>query len=370
MSTILNKVESALAHRSSKDGLTDAEVSLALGVPPSPLTSHVPGVITTARDVVHTVTKSVLDGTAVRNIRALAQLSGQLFAPGAPLDDRKYLLEKVVQLLADTNGSIASNLVGNQLVATLFADLQHPPVTIMGRENEFRSVDGSGNNPYTPTLGAAGTPYARNAQRKAPLVTPDAGIVFDTLLARKGFKPHPQGISSLLFSMANLIIHDAFRTSPTDARINLNSSYLDMQWLYGNNVKSQESIRTFSQGLIHPDTIADMRLALMTPSSTALAMMFARNHNFIAKKLWQLDEGDRLRNMASDKERDHDTFHRARLVNCGFYVNVILRDYIPAILALQGNEWYLNPLEDIRGLDGARVPRATGNQVASEFVSS
>ncbi|PWN44159.1 heme peroxidase [Ceraceosorus guamensis] len=367
MSAILTKFESALAHRSSKDGLTDAEVSLALGVAPSPLSSHVPGVITTARDVVHTVTKSVFDGTALRNITALVQLSGQLFAPGAPLDDRKYLLERVVQLLADTNGSIASTLVGNQLVATLFTDLQHPPVTIMGHKNEFRSVDGSGNNPYQPTLGAARTPYARNAQRKAPLVTPDAGIVFDTLLARKGFKPHPQGIASLLFSMANLIIHDAFRTSPKDAQVNLNSSYLDMQWLYGNDEQSQNSIRTFSQGMIFPDTIADMRLALMTPSSTALAMMFARNHNFIAKKLWQLDEGDRLKNMAGDKERDCDNFHRARLVNCGFYVNVILRDYIPAILALQGNEWYLNPLEDIRGLDGARVPRATGNQVASEF---
>ncbi|KAG1732625.1 uncharacterized protein EDB91DRAFT_1009067, partial [Suillus paluster] len=59
-------------------------------------------------------------------------------------------------------------------------------------------------------LGKAGTPYARSVQQSNPLPhnqMPNAGLVFDTLLRRDKFIEHPQGLSSLMFSFAALVIH-------------------------------------------------------------------------------------------------------------------------------------------------------------------
>lgn len=36
---------------------------------------------------------------------------------------------------------------------------------------------------------------------------PDPGVVFDSLMARKDFKEHPNKISSMLFYLASIIIH-------------------------------------------------------------------------------------------------------------------------------------------------------------------
>ena len=50
---------------------------------------------------------------------------------------------------------------------------------------EFRSADGSNNNPLAPEMGKAGTSYARTVQAKHPVARntlPDPGLVFDTLL--------------------------------------------------------------------------------------------------------------------------------------------------------------------------------------------
>ena len=45
--------------------------------------------------------------------------------------------------------------------------------------------------------------------------------------------------------------------------------------------------------------------------------------------------------------QDDEIFERARLVNCGFFMQIILRDYIGAVLHLvqDGQKWRLNPLE-------------------------
>jgi linoleate 10R-lipoxygenase len=70
----------------------------------------------------------------------------------------------------------------------VYNDLAHPPATYIGPEYQFRTVDGSNNNPDAPNLGKAGTPYARSVQQANPLPRnqmPDAGLVFDTLLRRE-----------------------------------------------------------------------------------------------------------------------------------------------------------------------------------------
>lgn len=60
-----------------------------------------------------------------------------------------------------------------------------------------------------PWLGAAFTPYARTT---APMIVqpgalPDPGLIFDSVMAREKFKPHPNKVSSVFFAWASLIIH-------------------------------------------------------------------------------------------------------------------------------------------------------------------
>ena len=66
-----------------------------------------------------------------------------------------------------------------------------------------------------PQLGAANTPYARSAKPTIlqNIALPDPGVIFDSLMARGDtFEPHPNKISSMLFYLATIIIHDIFIT--------------------------------------------------------------------------------------------------------------------------------------------------------------
>jgi hypothetical protein len=72
-----------------------------------------------------------------------------------------------------------------------------------------------------PQLGAANTPYARSAKPTIlqNIALPDPGVIFDSLMARGDkFEPHPNKISSMLFYLATIIIHDIFRTVSFIAR--------------------------------------------------------------------------------------------------------------------------------------------------------
>jgi len=147
----------------------------------------------------------------------------------------------------------------------------------------FRSVDGSNYNPLFPSLGKAGSPYARSVPGTTPLpkhVLPDPGLVFDTLLCRQEFTPHPGDVSSLFFAFANLVIHDVFNTSPLDRTINTTSSYLDLSILYGRSQKEQDEVRNKDgRGKLWDDVFAERRLLLMPPACCALLVLLSRNHN-------------------------------------------------------------------------------------------
>ena len=60
-----------------------------------------------------------------------------------------------------------------------------------------------------PMLGAAGTPYARSVrpQTPQPAYLPEPETLFDSVMVRKKFTPHPNEISSMLFYLASIIIH-------------------------------------------------------------------------------------------------------------------------------------------------------------------
>ena len=147
----------------------------------------------------------------------------------------------------------------------------------------FRIADGSYNNVILPILGKAGSPYARSvpSSRLLPaFALPDPGLVFDTLLKRDEFVPHPGGVSSLFFAFANLVIHSIFNTNPKDWRINNASSYIDLSVLYGSNDAQVDSVRRKDgSGKLWNDVFADSRLLLMPPASCALLIVLNRNHN-------------------------------------------------------------------------------------------
>ncbi|GAA5917690.1 hypothetical protein JCM8208_003314 [Rhodotorula glutinis] len=177
-------------------------------------------------------------------------------------------------------------------------------------------------------------------------------------LAPQGDQPvgQPPGISSLLFGFAQLIVHSIFQTDQRNGEVNEASSYLDLSPIYGNNAAEQATVRSGVQGLLHPDTVANKRIFLVSPSCVALAVLSSRNHNDIAKRLF-------------DKRQGHDLFNTVRNVNCGHFVNVIFQDYIVVILNLDKTDstWSLVPTGEIKSLLGGRLPRGEGNHVSVEF---
>ena len=60
-----------------------------------------------------------------------------------------------------------------------------------------------------PQIGAAGQTYARTVRPLTvqPASLPEPETLFDSVLVRKKFVPHPNGISSMLFYLASIIIH-------------------------------------------------------------------------------------------------------------------------------------------------------------------
>ncbi|KAH9007629.1 linoleate diol synthase, partial [Lactarius hengduanensis] len=294
------------------------------------------------------------------------------------LDDRKMGVSR-----AENIESCHVTGMSNMAVI-LYDDLSHPPATYIGPKYQYRSVDGSFNNISDPNMGKAAMPYARTVQQTHPIprnTLPDAGLVFDTLLKRKEFSRHPAGLSSLMFSFAALVIHTVFRTSHENVNINETSSYVDLAPLYGNDEKRLDQIRVHDgRGLIHPDTFAEDRLMLLPPAVCVILVLFSRNHNYIANKLFEINERqtytkpehipltdkDRAKKIA---DQDEDIFQTARLINCAWFGASIFSDYFSSILGLprQGSTWSLNPFGEIRNSDHKLFERGRGNVCSVEF---
>lgn len=275
------------------DGLTDAEAN---GLPPG---TQFPEKTSIIHDLTHLNLKEA--ETITKAITTLAS--------GKPLNDKDLLLENGVSMLQSlpTNSGL-SQTVSNDFIAMLWGDLPHPQLTRAGPEDRYRRHDGSGNNPWAPEMGKAGSPYARSVpplKPKGPNL-PDPELVYDLLLKRNGpFREHPSGLNRLFFSFATIVIHECFQTSRTDPWINETSSYVDLSTLYGNTEKEQKRVRTYQQGRIFPDSIASERIMLMPPGVVAVLLMFSRNHNSIAEDLLTINEEGRYKDWEKleDKER-------------------------------------------------------------------
>ena len=319
----------------------------------------------------------------VSDVKTLIELVGSKLS-GEPIDDKTYLMEGMIRTAAKLpDGSKNRTTLTNQFLTQLWNDLPHPPLSYLGAKYQYRSADGSFNSLVHPQLGAAGTPYARTVKpslMRSPAL-PDAGVVFDSVMTRKHAELHPNRISSVLFYLASIIIHDCFRTDHRDFANSLTSSYLDLSPLYGSNQEEQNQMRTFVDGRLKPDCFSEARLLFFPPGVGCLLIMFNRFHNHVVENLARINEGNRFSRptpLAEDEKDekkkeeykakvakyDNDLFQTGRLITCGLYVNIILIDYVRTILDLNRTDsnWQLNPRAEMKG-----VPIGVGNQVSAEF---
>ncbi|KAI5797521.1 heme peroxidase [Peziza echinospora] len=297
------------------------------------------------------------------------------------VDDRAHLPEAAMQFVsALPEDSLIRKRITELMVEKLWTSMLHPPISYVGTKFDYRMPDGSNNSIMYPDLGKAGTPYARSVNPgPVPLegARPDPGMLFDLLMARKDYKENPAGLSSMLYYHASIITHDLFKTDYKDKAINNTSSYLDLSPLYGTSQATQDSIRTFADGKIKPDTYAEERLQHLPPGVSVMLVMYSRFHNYVVENLAAIDEGGRFarpsdpNNQQAWKKRDEDLFQTGRLITCGLYVNISLHDYIRAIVNMPATAttWTLDPRIEIEKklFDKVGVPRGVGNQVSCEF---
>ncbi|KAI9724613.1 MAG: hypothetical protein M1828_003636 [Chrysothrix sp. TS-e1954] len=332
---------------------------------------------------VHASMWNEMSSLGFRDVKALLD---QLAQGKEPVDDKTMLMERVIQLVARLpSNSIHRKQLTDTVVDQLFYSLPHPPQSYLGEQFRYRQADGSYNNILYPHIGKANSPYARTVRpmQVQPGALPDPGLVFDSLMARETFRPHPNKNSSVIFYWASIIIHDLFQTDHADFSNSQTSSYLDLSPLYGDTQEDQNTIRTFKDGLLKPDCFCEHRLLTFPPGCGVILIMFNRFHNYVATQLAAINEGHRF-DKPSDKlpeekakkawaKYDNDLFQTARLVTGGLYINITLIDYVGVIVNLNRSNttWTLDPR--VMMGDGTlfnsrdKTEWGTGNQVSAEF---
>ncbi|KAH9930892.1 heme peroxidase, partial [Fomitopsis serialis] len=279
------------------------------------------------------------------------------------LDDRKFLLEKVLTFIsrAPEDSVLARQAEGLAIRLCCIPNGAASPIPESTLDNPvvyaFRSTDGSNYNVHMPTMGMAGCPTS----------LPSAEQVFDELLKRDEFTEHPGGLSGLFFAFANLVVHTVFDTNHQNWMVNDASSYCDLSPF--DSVRRKDGT-----GRLWDDVFADKRLLFMPPATCALLVIFCRNHNYVAGRIYSDNEFGTYKEpvMLDEKARamqDDELFHRARLVNSAFFAQVILGDYVGGILGLtrDGYSWRLNPPQAMREISHAWTPQGEGNVISVEF---
>lgn len=181
--------------------------------------------------------------------------------------------------------------------------------------------------------------------------------------------------NSLLTWLKAKIILDIFLTDHEDYTRSLTSSYLDLSPLYGNNQEEQNAVRTFRDGKLKPDCFSSKRVLGFPPGVGVLLIMFNRFHNYVVENLAKINENGRFTKPAESNTKayakyDNDLFQTGRLVTCGLYVNIILKDYVRTILNINRTDsvWSLDPRTEMKNSAFGEAPaEATGNQVSAEF---
>ncbi|KAL5627788.1 hypothetical protein BROUX41_002536 [Berkeleyomyces rouxiae] len=329
-------------------------------------------------------TRASLKTLSLSDLKTLKDLIITKVTNNGIIDDKTYLMERIIRMVANMpNGSKVREELTNNLINELWNTLEHPPMLDVGLLSKYRQPDGSYNNIRDPMLGAAGQVYSRSVRPgKMNLgALPDPGTIFDSVMARKEFKPHPNNVSSILWYWATIITHDLFWSDPKDGTRSKTSCYLDLSPLYGSNQEMLDSIRTFKGGKLKADSYADKRLQGMPPGVCVILIMFNRFHNHVAEMLAAINENGRFSPPAPGlegealeaawKKQDEELFQVARLVTSGLYINITLVDYVRNIINLNrvDTNWTLDPRQEMGPQVGTRAgaDRGTGNSVSAEF---
>ncbi|KAJ0108757.1 hypothetical protein J7T55_011248 [Diaporthe amygdali] len=387
-----------------RDGVTAAFKRFAQSIhdPRRPLpTQSGDGTLSTRRT--QTGLKVDLKHLGWKDVKTLVDLVKSKIHSTEPLDDKTMLMERIIMIVAGLpTRSRTRVLLTDQFINELWYSLDHPVLNYIGDKSMYRAADGSNNNQLFPSMGAAGTTYARSVRPTImpPGALPDPGLIYDSVMRRSdsGYKKHPNNVSSILWYWATIIIHDLFWTDFRDMTKSKTSSYLDLSPLYGSNQEMQDTIRTFRDGMLKRDAYADKRLNGMPAGVSVLLIMFNRFHNHVAKNLALINEGGRFtpppgprpglsdpQPVNDDKEQDEahrtseaawkkydeDLFQTARLVTSGLYINITLVDYVRNIVNLNrcDTTWTLDPRQAM-GRDAGTTKGAdagTGNVVSAEF---
>ncbi|TGJ84208.1 hypothetical protein E0Z10_g4588 [Xylaria hypoxylon] len=301
--------------------------------------------------------KQDLKALTKKDLKTIATIVKSKLKGEQLIDDKTMIMERTIQLVAELpHGSRLRAELTNDFINQLWNTLDHPPLLYMGDKHQYRQADGSWNNPMNPMLGAAGSNYARTCRPSVQVgALPDPELIFETIMKRTNYRKHPNNTSSVLWYWADIIIHDLFWTDQRDITKNKTSSFLDLSPLYGSNQEMQDSVRTFKDGMMKPDTFADKRLLGQPPGVSIILVMFNRFHNHVAKNLAAINEGDRFtppppglddeRAAAAWKKYDNDLFQTARLITSGLYINITLVDYVRNIVNLNRSNttWTLDP---------------------------
>ncbi|KAI1455626.1 linoleate diol synthase [Annulohypoxylon moriforme] len=320
----------------------------------------------------------------MKDVKTVLDLARNKLKGEQLVDDKTMIMERVIQLVAGlpSNSRLREELT-NTFLNELWDTLDHPPLLYVGEKHEYRMADGSWNNPTNPQLGAAGSTYARTCRPGiVPLgALPDPELIYESVMKRTEYRKHPNNVSSVLWYWATIIIHDLFWTDQTDISKTKTSSFLDLSPLYGSNQAMQDSVRTFKDGMMKPDSYADKRLLGSPPGVSVILIMFNRFHNHVAANLAAINEGGRFtppppglseeKAAAAWKKYDNDLFQTARLVTSGLYINITLVDYVRNIVNLNRSNttWTLDPRAEM-GRDvgtNAGSERGTGSMVSAEF---
>ncbi|KAF3400879.1 hypothetical protein DPV78_005730 [Talaromyces pinophilus] len=292
---------------------------------------------------------------------------------GDGVDDRMMrqgkLMSWLFKLLLEPKSAVGSTLEQG-VVQSLWDTLPHPDAGWTQFSGpQYRRADGEGNTVQEPQ------------EHRRDL--PDPEDIFEKLFRRRteaegGFRKHACGISANMFYMATLVTHDLLNTDITNRFRNKTTSYVDMSWLYGWNQELQDSVRDKAshRGKLYADVFADPLLDLQPPGVISMALLWCRNHNWIAEQLLIKSKDDpRIANIPKNDDKkglerlDEHLLQTARNINVGTFVTVVLKDYVRMLLGInrENTTWTLPINQEFSATTKKDIPKATGNQCSIEF---
>jgi peroxidase len=239
------------------------------------------------------------------------------------------------------------------------------------------TIDGIGNNPSDPTLGAAGTDETRLAPpnfapgtSSTPVSGPNPRVISNTIFANDADSNDPGGRSAYMYAFGQFIDHDIDlnmdQTTAADgsnvlsfsipngdpslpagsqisitrgnvdadngAAINSVTQYLDLSQVYGSDPATAASLRNPDGTLKTSDgdnlpTVdgqfvgGDVRAA-ENPDLTSLDVLFVREHNYWVGQLRAEDP-----NLTGDQ-----LYSMARAITTAEYQNIVYTEFLPQLL--------------------------------------